>query len=192
MKSAFSVRRIAFIALFVALIAVCAWISIPVGEIAFTMQTFAVFAAAGLLGTRDATISMIVYLLLGAIGLPVFSRFTGGIGVLLGASGGYIIGFVFSALLTGFLLSRIPEKGKAWKRIALSALAMLAGLIVCYAFGTAWFVLVYAPRAAKSVTVLGALSACVFPYILPDLVKIALAYLLTDRLKPVLARYDLK
>lgn len=180
----FTVRETAYIALFTALIAVCAWISIPVGEIAFTMQTFAVFTAVGLLGTRCGTICVVVYILIGAAGAPVFSNFTGGIGVLFGATGGYIIGFVFSALLAGTLMKRVPEISGKWQTVALQALAMLAGLIVCYAFGTAWFVLVYAPRAAKSVTVLGALSACVFPYILPDLCKIALALGLSRRLKP--------
>lgn len=188
MNKCFSVRRIAYIALFTALTTICAWLSIPFGDIAFTMQTFAVFAAAGLLGARDGTVCLLVYLLLGAVGVPVFSRFQAGVGVLLGATGGYLIGFVFSVLLTGFLLARIPDAGKGGKRFLLSALAMIAGLVVCYTFGTAWFMLVYAPRAAKTVTVLGALSACVFPYILPDLAKIALAVLLTERVKPLMRK----
>ncbi len=188
MKNSFSIRRIALIGLFVALTAICAWLAIPFGEISFTMQTFAVFAAAGLLGVRDGTVCVLVYLLLGAVGVPVFSRFQAGIGVLLGATGGYLIGFVFSALLSGLLLAAIPETGRTWKRLVLSFLAMIAGLVVCYAFGTVWFILVYAPRAAKSVSVLGALSACVFPYILPDLAKIALAVFLTERVKPLLHR----
>ena len=103
--------------------------------------------------------------------------------MLFGTTGGYIIGFIFTALLTGTLMKRIPDLGKGWTML-LQALAMTAGLAVCYAFGTAWFILVYAPRAAKSVTVLGALSACVFPYILPDLLKIALALGLCRRLSP--------
>ena len=188
MKQRFSVRRIAYIALLVALTAICAWLAIPFGENAFTMQTFAVFVAAGLLGTCDGTICVLVYLLLGAVGVPVFSRFQAGVGVLLGATGGYLVGFIFSALLTGFLLSRVPDTLRGWKRFVLCALSMIAGLVVCYIFGTAWFILVYAPRAAKTVSVLGALSACVFPYILPDLAKITLACILTERLKPVLRR----
>ena len=180
----FTVREIAYVALFTALLAVCAWISIPVGEIAFTMQTFAVFAAVGLLGPRRAVVCIVAYILVGAVGAPVFSNFTGGLGVLFGATGGYIIGFIFTALRTGTLMKRIPDSlGKGWTML-LQALAMTAGLAVCYAFGTAWFILVYAPRAAKSVTVLGALSACVFPYILPDLLKIALALGLCRRLSP--------
>ena len=84
MNKRFSVRRIAYIALFTALTTICAWLSIPFGDIAFTMQTFAVFAAAGLLGARDGTVCLLVYLLLGAVGVPVFSRFQAGVGVLLG------------------------------------------------------------------------------------------------------------
>ena len=184
-SAAFKTIDIAYIAIAVALMAVCSWISIPT-MISFTLQTFAVFLSVCLLGGFRGTIAVVVYLLLGAAGAPVFADMHGGMSALLGPSGGYLIGFLFSALVM-WAFEKLLGK-KVW----MYAVSMILALIVCYAFGTAWFVLVYAPRAAKSVTVLGALSACVFPYILPDLVKIALAYLLTDRLKPVLARYDLK
>ncbi len=178
----FSVREIAYIALFVALMTVCAWISIPMGEIAFTMQTFAVFVTAGLLGTRRAGMCILAYTLIGAVGVPVFSNFTGGMGILFGATGGYIVGFIFSALVAGALLRRVPDLPQRWKVVLLQGLAMFAGLIVCYAFGTIWFLLVYAPGTAKHFTVFGVLSTCVIPYILPDVCKIVLALALTRRL----------
>lgn len=87
---------IAYIGLFVAVMAICSWISIP-ATVPFTLQTFAVFMAVGLLGGKRGTIAVLTYVLLGAIGVPVFAGFSGGIGALLGNSGGYIVGFIFSA-----------------------------------------------------------------------------------------------
>lgn len=180
----FSVRELAYAALFTALTAVCAWISVPFGQIAFTMQTFAIFLACGLLPTKTALLSVFAYIILGAAGVPVFSGFRGGAGVLLGVTGGYIVGFLFSVLTTGPLVSLCEKRGlKGFARYALEAAAMLAGLFVCYAFGTAWFMLVYASGAEKSISLAFALSTCVVPYIAPDILKIALAILLTERLK---------
>ena len=170
-----SVRELAYISMFAALIAVCSWISIP-AAVPFTMQTFAVFAALGILGGRRGTIAVLIYILLGAVGLPVFSGFRGGPGVLLGTTGGYIIGFVFTGLVYQ-AAEHFFGQGK-WVRAG----AMLAGLLVCYAFGTAWFMTVYA-RNTGAISVATALGWCVFPFILPDLVKLGLALLLTDRLQ---------
>ena len=167
---------ITFIALFTALMAVCSWISIP-ASIPFTLQTFGVFLAVGLLGGKRGTLAVLVYLLLGAIGLPVFSGFTGGISHILGPTGGYIVGFIFSALVM-WAFERF-----AWKNTPALACAMAAGLIVCYAFGTAWFVTVYT-RNTGDIGIMTALGWCVFPYIIPDLIKIALALMLCRRLRP--------
>ncbi len=86
------------IALFAAIIAVCSWIQIPM-TVPFTMQTFAVFCALTTLGGKGGTISILIYIVLGAVGVPVFAGFTGGIGILFGTTGGYIIGFLFTGLL---------------------------------------------------------------------------------------------
>ena len=168
----------AMIAVCAAVMAVCSWISIP-AAVPFTMQTFGVFLAVGLLGGRNGTLAVVIYLLLGAAGLPVFSGFTGGIGHLFGATGGYIIGFVFSALLM-WLIERLL--GRSFKALVAS---MIAGLLVCYAFGTAWFMVVYA-RDSGSVGLITALSWCVFPYIIPDALKILLAAIMTRRLRPLI------
>lgn len=171
-----STGDIALIALFTAVMAVCSWISIP-AAVPFTMQTFGVFITVGILGGKRGSLAILVYLLLGAAGLPVFSGFTGGIGHLMGPTGGYIIGFIFSALLMW-----LAEKlfGRSVKVLSVS---MLAGLIVCYAFGTAWFMAVYT-RNTGEVGLMTALGWCVFPYIIPDVIKIVLALLLTRRLRP--------
>lgn len=176
---ALNITDITMMALFTAVMAVCSWISIP-AAVPFTLQTFAVFLTAGLLGGRRGTLTVIVYLLLGAIGIPVFSGFTGGIGHLAGPTGGYIIGFIFSALVMW-----AAEKlfGKSMPVLAAS---MAAGLIVCYAFGTAWFMVVYA-RTTEPIGLMTALGWCVFPYIIPDALKIAAALLLCRRLRPVIS-----
>lgn len=163
------------IALFVALMAICAWITIP-AAVPFTMQTFGVFLALLLLGGKRGTICMAVYLLLGAVGVPVFSGFRGGVSALVGSTGGYLVGFIVSALLmwalTGF------ARRNRWTL----AVALAVSLLACYAFGTVWFVVV-SVRAGKAMTFGTALSFCVLPYILPDAAKIWLAYFLSKRLK---------
>ncbi len=162
------------IALFAAIMAVCSWIQIPM-TVPFTLQTFAVFCALGTLGGKSGTISVLVYIVLGAVGVPVFAGFSGGVGVLLGTTGGYIIGFLFTALLYWAITHFFGEK------LPVMIIAMVLGLLVCYAFGTAWFMIVYT-NANGAVGLIAALSWCVFPFIIPDLVKIALAILIAKRI----------
>lgn len=165
---------IVYIGIFAVLIAICSWISIPT-MVPFTLQTFGVFLAVGVLGGRRGSLAVLVFVLLGVIGIPVFSGFTGGIGILLNNTGGYIIGFIFSALLMWGM-----EKILGRKTWAL-ALSMVLGLAVCYAFGTVWFMVVYA-RNAGAVGVATVLSWCVLPFVIPDLIKIIFALGLSKRL----------
>ncbi len=166
---------IVYIAIFAALMAVCSWISIPM-VVPFTLQTLGVFLAVCILGGKRGTIAVLVYILLGAVGLPVFANFKGGPGALLGTTGGYIIGFLFTALVM-WAMERIP-----WKKGFLRIVSMLAGLFVCYAFGTAWFMLVYA-RDTGAIGVGAALMMCVVPFLIPDVAKIVAAYVLSNRLR---------
>ena len=177
-KPRMKTRDMAFIAMFAVIIAICSWISIP-GPVPFTLQTFAVFTAVGLLGGKRGTISVLLYLLLGAVGVPVFAGFSGGVAVLLGSTGGYIAGFLLSALLMWLMEATMGKK--TW----VLALSMVLGLIVCYFFGTVWFVHVYT-RETGPMGFMAALSACVIPYIIPDLLKIALSLFLCKRLSGVL------
>ena len=165
----------AYIALFAVLMAVCSWISIP-AVVPFTLQTFGVFVAVSVLGGKRGTLAVVLYLLMGIVGLPVFAGFSGGLGVLLGSTGGYIIGFVFTALVM-WLIERLLGT-KTW----VLALSMLLGLVVCYAFGTLWFVKVYGDTKGP-ISVLAALSKCVFPFIVPDIAKLALALWAGKRLE---------
>lgn len=170
------IRGMVLTALFAALIAVCAQIVIPAGPIPFTLQTLGVFLAAGLLGTGKGEAAVGVYILLGAAGVPVFSSFKGGVGVLLGPTGGYIVGFLFTVLAVGLFVKVLGEKWWVY------ALGMTVGLALCYAFGTAWFV--FSKNAAGGqMDVAAALGLCVIPFLLPDAGKIAVAVLLTQRLK---------
>ncbi len=169
------ILNLAYIAMGAALIALCAWITIPIGPVPFTMQTFAVITVAGIFGWKRGTISVLVYIALGALGAPVFSGFKGGLGALAGVTGGYIVGFIFTALIVGLISERT-------KKIVPLALGMLVGILCgCYAFGTVWFMVVYT-RSTGAIGLISILSKCVFPYILPDIIKIALGILLTKRL----------
>ncbi len=163
-----------------ALITLCAWISVPT-TIPFTLQTFAICLVAALFGLRTGFWTVAVYLLLGAVGAPVFAGFRGGIAALLGTTGGYLLGFLFTAAAVGLAVDKLGRKPPVL------ILSMAAGILLCYAFGTAWFVLVYA-RSSGPIGVGTALSWCVLPYLLPDAVKIALATALTGRLYPLLQK----
>ena len=173
-KSKWRAVDLAYTALFAVLMMVCAWITVPL-TVPFTLQTFGVFAALGTLGGRRGTYAVAAYLLLGLAGLPVFSGFRGGPGVLLGTTGGYILGFLALALLYWAVTARLGQ------RPVVMAAAMVLGLVVCYAFGTAWFLTSYA-RTTGPMGLWTALGLCVFPFVVPDLAKIALAMLLSRRL----------
>ena len=179
--SRFRTLDLAYIALFAVLMAVCAWITVPLPKplVQFTMQTFAMFMALLVLGGRRGLYAMVVYLLLGAVGMPVFSGFRGGMGVLLDTTGGYIIGFVAAALVYWLLTVRLGDS------LPVKAIACVLGLAVCYAFGTAWFLVLYA-RTTGPIGVTTALGWCVIPYIIPDLLKLALALLLSGRVRKFL------
>lgn len=161
-------RKMIYTAIGAALITVCSLITVP-GTIPWTMQTYGVFTAAGLLGAKRGVLAVSVYILLGIIGLPVFS-YKAGIGVLVGPTGGYIIGFLFSALVIGLL-----SKGKLYKLI----LGEILGLLVCYAFGSAWF-MIYSGKTAAEV-----FAAAVMPFLGFDAIKIALSVFTVTRLKKV-------
>ncbi len=167
-KKFFRTIDITYIGAAVALITVCSWISIPT-TIPFTLQTFAVMLTVLLLGGMRGTIAITVYILLGAVGAPVFSGFSGGIGKLMGPTGGYIIGFLGTALVMWGFEKFLGKK--LWINIA----AIVLGLIVCYAFGTMWFVKLYTADDGSKATLAMALSWCVIPYLIPEVIKVVLA-----------------
>ena len=171
----YKTRDTVFIAMFAVLIAICSWISIPT-VIPFTMQTFAVFLALNYLGAGKGTLCVCVYLLLGLLGLLVFANFTSGIGMLLGTTGGYMIGWILAGLVMG-LLERLLGR-KLWAQ----AVSMLIGLVVCYLSGTVWFMAVYAEHTGV-IGMWTVLVWCVISFVVPDLVKLFLALCVSQRLK---------
>jgi len=259
-RSDVKVLDLVYMAIGAVIITVCSWISIP-SAVPFTLQTFAVFLIVALLGGKRGTISILVYILLGAVGVPVFSGMTGGFMKLVGMTGGYIIGFIFIGLiywlaqklfginLTGRSavgwkssgaegqqasgaegqqasgaegwqasgaegqqassaegwqayqvsgensgsMQQKPEnrdhssnnKKAAGRSVVITVITLITGLLVCYAFGTAWFMVVYAGQNG-AIGLGAALGMCVTPFILPDLAKMAVAIILAGRLKKVL------
>ena len=165
----------AYIAIFAVLMAICSWISIPMA-VPFTLQTFGVFMAVGVLGGKRGSLAVLIYILMGAIGVPVFAGFSGGIGVILNTTGGYIVGFLCSALVMWGMEALLGRKP------VIQIISMVLGLIVCYALGTAWFMVVYA-RNTGAVGLGTVLGWCVIPFIIPDLVKIALAFVLSRKIR---------
>lgn len=173
-----SVHDMVYIALSAALITVCSWITVP-AAVPFTMQTFAVFTVTALFGWKRGALSVMLYILLGAVGLPVFSGFGAGPAKLLGPTGGYIIGFLALSLVYGLLMAVLPRT--FWAEIA----ALAVGCFICYAFGTVWFVSVYA-RTKGPIGFGAALGMCVVPFIPADAAKLALSAVLVRRLRRVL------
>ena len=171
---------IVLIALMTAVTVVCSLICIPFGAVPVTLQTFAVCVCSGLLGWKKGTLCVLLYLLLGVVGLPVFSGFQGGAGVLLGATGGFALGFVPMSLVAGV----ISEKSER-KTAALFA-AYFSGTAVCYVVGALWYAFVY---SGGSIGVADALTVCIAPFIIPDAVKIVLAVFVTRRVYEQKKRY---
>ena len=153
-------KQLVRIALMAAVLCVLAPWKIPVGPIPITLASFGVYLAAGVLGPLEGTIAVVVFVLLGAVGVPVFSGFTGGAGCLLGLTGGYILGYIPCAAVSGLLMGR---NAPLWRR----ALALVAGTAVLYALGTA----MYCIQSGKALA--AALAACVLPFLPLDAVKIA-------------------
>ena len=168
-----------YIAMFAAIIAICAHIRIPLHPIPFTMQTLGVFLTSGILGFKRGTVSVLVYILLGAVGLPVFNGFAGGLGVLFGVTGGYIIGFIFTAIVVG-IASDLGRK-KVWILIV----SMIVGTVLYYVFGTAWYIFVTNSQG-NTINITAALSNCVIPFLIPDAAKIAVAVILVNRLNKII------
>lgn len=167
------IRNMALCGMCSALLCLCGWLSFPLGDTAITLQTFGIFLCLGALGGKRGTVSIFVYLLLGAAGLPVFSGFRGGMGVLLGATGGYLVGFLVCGLVYWLLSALFPRHSLA---------AMVAGLFICYLFGSLWYYIVYTAGSAATLGFI--LAKCVLPFLLPDMAKLLLAHSLSKKLRP--------
>ena len=173
---------IAVIAVSAALITVCSWISIQIGPVPVTLQTLAVLAVLLTTGGRRGTIAVAVYLALGAIGVPVFSGFKGGPAAFAGPTGGFLIGFLAAALVYWLLEKLVFAKLMTTqkKKIIFGFVNSLIFELIMYTVGVIWFMTVYAAQTGP-VGLLTVLSLCVFPFIIPDLIKIAAAVIISSR-----------
>ncbi len=165
MKHRYSAYDLAVCGLMAAVMCVLGPLSIPIGAVPVSFTNFVVCLAVCLLGWKWGTVSVAVYLLLGLVGLPVFSGYAGGLGKLAGPTGGYLIGFLFLALIGGFFVQRF-RGSYLW-----TVIGLVLGMAVTYGFGTAWFVY------QMECSLWYALTVCVFPFAAVDVVKIVAAAL---------------
>ena len=166
-------KKITMIGLMTAVTCILGPLSLPLpfSPVPITLTNFAVFLSIYILGMKYGTISLLIYLALGTIGLPVFSSFSGGLGKLAGPTGGYLFGFIFLALIHGFFMLRFHKK-------TFSSI----GMIACYLFGTIWLAL------HMSLTFKAALMIGVIPYLPGDAVKIALAAIIGPKLSSAIQK----
>ena len=174
MTSTSQLRMMVYASLFAALMAAGAYLSIPIGPVPIVLQNMFVFLAALILGSRWGTASVAVYLLAGACGLPVFAGGMGGIGRLVGPTGGYLVGYLPTVFVIGWISSRSLDK-KVW----LDVIAMVCGTIVLYACGVTWLKILTGMTWAK------ALAVGMYPFLLGDALKIAAAAAIAKGLRPV-------
>ena len=167
-----SIKTYSLSAVFSALLCISAWISVPT-PVPFTLQTLIVAVAGALLGAKRGFLSVLIYLLLGIIGLPVFAGFNSGFGVLLGPTGGFTLGFLAFSVICGLV-----SKNKSGFCQIFGA--MFLGLIACYIIGSFWYCFVYSD---SSQSLWAVLTTCVLPFIIPDTIKLFLATILVKKLK---------
>ena len=174
--------NIVLIAVSAALIAICSWISITIGPVPFTLQTMAIFAVLMTIGGARGSVAVIIYLLLGLVGVPVFAGFKGGPASFLGPTGGFLVGFAVASLVWILLERLLRDKmsSSAVKRILYGVINAVICEVVMYTIGVIWFMVVYGQQTGP--VGLGAtLTMCVVPFIIPDIVKIAVAIVIGER-----------
>jgi len=180
MSKTFSVQKMAIIALMTAVLCILAPISIPVfiSPVPVSLGVLAVYLTAYVLSPLDATISVIIFILLGTFGLPVFSGYSGGLSKLVGPTGGYIIGFLFTVYISSLFIHM--KKG-----IIFDVIGMITGLALCYILGTIWF------SYQQGKGFIASLLLCVVPFLIGDAIKIIVAVILGTQLNKRLAHLDL-
>lgn len=179
MKKKSNIYQMAIIGVMAAVICVLGPLSIPIGVVPISFTNLAIYFVLYTLGMKKGTISYIIYMLIGFVGIPVFSGFTGGPSKLFGPTGGYIIGFIFMALIAGFFIDTFFDK---WY---LCFVGMVLGTVVCYVFGTLWL------SYQTHITINAALAAGVIPFIPGDLAKILIATFIGPQIRRRLIKANL-
>ena len=164
-------KDLTIIALFCAIMCVISPITIPMGTIPFSLSLFAVILTAISLGTKKGTLAILIYILAGILGLPVFSGFTGGIHIVFGPTGGFILSYI--------LISIIVSIATKYKKITLIIFSILS-LLICYLFGSLQYALI------TKVNFVDALYVCVYPFVIFDILKVFFAVNLGLKLKKII------
>lgn len=178
-KASLNIAQIAVIGVMTAVICILAPLSIPIGPVPISFTNLALYIALYVLGTKKATISYLIYLLIGLIGVPVFSGFSGGPQKLFGPTGGYLIGFIPLAVIAGIFIDKFINK------MYLCFIGMVIGTAVCYVFGTAWLAF------QAGMGFYAALAVGVLPFIVGDLIKIIIAMLIGPQIRKQLIKAHL-
>lgn len=180
-KSKITTIQMTLIGLMTAITCILAPISIQLpGGVPISITNLVIYLTVFILGWKKGTISSCIYMLLGMVGLPVFSGFSGGLGKVAGPTGGYIVGFIFLAIISGYFIERFSGKGYMY------VIGMILGIVVAYILGTAWFI------AQTHMTFEAALATCVFPFLIGDAIKIAIATVVGPSIRKQLIRAGLK
>lgn len=172
-----NIRKTVIIGILAATICVFAPFSIPAGMIPISLSTFAIYIVSCTVPKKYSVPAVAIYILLGAIGLPVFSSFTGGLQCIAGYTGGYIIGYIPCSFLIGLLTDKYPDKKIIYP------LSLIAGTLVCYLFGTLWYM------HKAEIGFLNAAAVCVLPFVVGDIIKIAAASVTGITLKTRLRKF---
>lgn len=168
------------VALMAAVTAVAAQITVPISPVPFTLQVLAVILSGLLLGVRTGALAQVIYVLVGAVGVPVFAGFKGGLGVVLGPTGGYLISYPVAAAVAGLAAHTVARASRR-KALWTGFLWGCAGLAVIYTLGATWLAVVAGLSPAE------ALATGVLPFVVFDLIKVALAALVAVAAAPAIA-----
>ena len=180
-KQGMDVKSLTLIGIMAAICCVLGPWQIPIGPVPISLQIIAVCLCSYVLGARKGAMAVLIYVLLGLIGLPVFAGASGGASVLFGPTGGYIIGFIFMAFISGLFIEKAGIK-----KIYLQVIGLILGLLVCYLFGTVWFTVVN----TKGINFTQALGYCVYPFIPFDVAKRVISVILGNALKQALNKIN--
>ena len=174
-SSKLKTKQLVMICIMSALLCIIGPLSIPIGPIPVSLTLLGIYLAVYTLGTKDGTYAFIIYLLLGLVGLPVFSGFTGGPAKLFGPTGGYLLGMIFLSLISGWFINHFDSK-----HFPMHLLGMILGLMSCYIPGTIWFMIL------TKVSFMEGFATCVFPFLVFDAIKIIIAAILGITLRKAL------
>lgn len=169
-KRKITTQQMALVAIMTALTCILAPFSLPIGPVPISLTNLVIYFSLYLLGWKLGTLSYVIYLLIGLVGVPVFSGFTAGPAKLFGPTGGYLIGFIPMAIIAGIVIDKFSQR---WIQI----LGIIVGTAICYAFGTAWFCI------QAGYTVSAALAVCVIPFIPADLIKMVIAMIIGPEIR---------